>query len=84
MTNIEKYETKEVECVKCGWVGTVAKFIPIRQAWCGSCRSSQLRIHHAPNNSVQRTCFNCGGPINTSTGFVICERGCGGPVTTSR
>lgn len=28
-----------------------------------------------------KTCFNCGGPVNVSSGYVICDRGCGGPVT---
>jgi len=47
--NIENYETKEVECLKCGWIGKVAKHIPLRFAWCGGCRSSRLRLYHAPN-----------------------------------
>lgn len=38
----------------------------------------------AAQQSVQRTCFTCGGPVNTSSGYIICERGCGGPVTASR
>ena len=27
-----------------------------------------------------RACQNCGGLVNTSTGYRICENGCGGPV----
>ena len=38
----------------------------------------------AAQPSVQRTCFNCGGPVNVSTGYILCERGCGGPVIASR
>jgi hypothetical protein len=30
--------------------------------------------------SVNRTCFTCGGPVNSSSGYLICENGCGGPV----
>lgn len=28
----------------------------------------------------KQTCKNCGGSINTISGYRICERGCGGPV----
>lgn len=59
MANIDNYETKQVECLKCGWVGAIAKFIPLKQAWCGSCRSSQLRIYHVPNTSGKRTVEDC-------------------------
>ena len=45
----------------------------------------QLEVLSSINNaqqSVQRTCFTCGGPANTSTGYLICENGCGGPVAS--
>lgn len=45
MQNIINYETKEIECDRCGWVGTVAKHIPLKQSWCGGCRSSRIRLH---------------------------------------
>lgn len=60
MQNITNYETKEIECERCGWVGTVAKHIPLKQAWCGGCRSSRIRLHkrlltqRAPDWRVQR------------------------------
>ena len=45
MQNVTNYETKEIECDRCGWVGAVAKHIPLKQAWCGGCRSSRIRLH---------------------------------------
>jgi ribosomal protein S27AE len=45
MLNIKDYKTKEVECDRCGWVSKIAKHIPLKQAWCGRCRSSRIRLH---------------------------------------
>jgi hypothetical protein len=33
-------------------------------------------------HGAQRTCANCGGPVNASSGYLICENGCGGPVVS--
>jgi predicted Zn-ribbon and HTH transcriptional regulator len=49
MENIENYETKEIECDKCGRVSTVAKHIPLKQAWCPECRSSRIRLYKPKN-----------------------------------
>jgi len=42
---IDAYETKEIECDKCGYVSRVAAFIPLKQAWCPQCHSSKIRLH---------------------------------------
>ena len=47
-------------------------------------RRCAIEVLASAQQSVQRTCFSCGGPVNTSTGYIICENGCGGPVTASR
>ena len=41
---LKQVSSKWVECLKCGWVGRVSKHIPIKQAWCGQCKSPQLRL----------------------------------------
>jgi len=28
----------------------------------------------------EKKCITCGGYVNVSSGYAICERGCGGPV----
>ena len=30
--------------------------------------------------NAPQTCFNCGGPVNVTNEFIICQNGCGGPV----
>jgi hypothetical protein len=79
MANITNYETKTIECDKCGWVGTVAKFIPLKQAWCGGCGSLRIRLHkerltqdaadgckagHHLVMSGSNKCMNCGKRVN--------------------
>lgn len=45
-------KSKWIECYRCGWVGTVAKHIPLKLAWCRNCGSSRIRIYHAPKPRV--------------------------------
>lgn len=44
------YPTKEVECLKCGWVGTLCAAFPLRDSWCGHCRGGghNLRLIRKP------------------------------------
>ena len=57
---LKVYETKQVECVKCGWVGKVFKHIPLKYAWCGGCRSEGLRLYKsAPNKASTRRAEVC-------------------------
>jgi hypothetical protein len=43
--NITDYKTKQIECLKCGYVSTVAKHIPLRFACCKECGSLRIRIY---------------------------------------
>ncbi len=44
MHNITDYETKQIECDKCGRVSTVAKHIPLRFSKCPECGSLKIRL----------------------------------------
>jgi hypothetical protein len=84
MSNITNYETKEIECDKCGWVGTVAKHIPLKQAWCGGCRSSRIRLHKRPTTKAATDVAYCSCPEfveDVSDG--MCKQ-CGLPPLTRR
>lgn len=45
--SLVRVDTKQIECLNCGQVGRVAKFIPLRFAWCPFCRSPRIRIYKA-------------------------------------
>jgi hypothetical protein len=40
-----KIETKDVECILCGWTGKLTKWIPLKKHWCPDCRETRgLRL----------------------------------------
>lgn len=52
--------TKLIECDKCGQVSRISENAPLKLSWCGSCRSSRIRLH--------RGCGYCGERVTPKTG----------------
>jgi predicted Zn-ribbon and HTH transcriptional regulator len=55
MTNhtVEEKDRKTSECLRCGFIFKVAKYIPLKMAWCPQCRSSRIRLYK--ENAKERT-----------------------------
>lgn len=60
MKNITNYETKEIECDKCGRVSSVAKKIPLHFACCKECGSLKIRLYKGLLTQRARDAYKAG------------------------